>query len=55
MHNLFRHATGHIEVPGEASELDELVVAFEDGGYNLKSLMVEMVASPAFRMVGDAE
>lgn len=51
--NLFRHGTGHIEVPGELGELGELDAAFEDGGYRMKALLVELVASPAFRMVGE--
>ncbi|MBX7077969.1 MAG: DUF1592 domain-containing protein [Nannocystaceae bacterium] len=54
MRNLFRHATGHIEVDGEQGELDEIAAAFADDGYRMKTLMVELVASPAFRMVGDA-
>ncbi|HWB76619.1 MAG TPA: DUF1592 domain-containing protein [Nannocystaceae bacterium] len=51
--NLFRHGTGHIEVPGELGELAELDVAFEDGGYRMKALLVELAASPAFRLVGE--
>ncbi len=51
--NLFRHATGHIEVEGEYGELSELDAAFDDGGYRMQALLVELVASPAFRLVGE--
>jgi len=53
--NLFRHATGHIEIAGESVELEELDVAFADSGYRLQEVLVELVASPAFRLVGDQE
>lgn len=51
--NLFRHAAGHIETPGESVEIEELDVAFADSGYRMQELLVELVASPAFRLVGD--
>ncbi len=51
--NLFRHATGHVEVPSEGVELTKLDTAFVDSGYRLQELLVELVASPAFRLVGD--
>jgi hypothetical protein len=53
--NLFRHATGHIEGPGEADEIEEIVVAFAEGDYRMQGLLVELVASPAFRLVGNPE
>jgi hypothetical protein len=53
--NLFRHATGHIEGPGEAVEIEEIEVAFADAGYQMQNLLVELVASPAFRLVGNPE
>ena len=53
--NLFRHATGHIETSGESVELEELDVAFADSGYRMQEILVELVASPAFRLVGDPQ
>lgn len=53
--NLFRHASGHIELASEAPELDKLDAAFADAGYRMKDLYVELVTSPAFRMVGEPE
>jgi hypothetical protein len=53
--NLVRHATGHIETHGEKVELEELDVAFADSGYRIQEALVELVASPAFRLVGDPQ
>ena len=53
--NLFRHATGHLEVPGEAEALKDLDQAFEDNEYRMKELLAELVASPAFLRVGTPE
>jgi hypothetical protein len=50
---LFRHATGHLEVDGEEGELEVLEAAFADEGYRMQALLVELVASPAFRVVGE--
>ena len=51
--NLFRHGTGHIEHEGEYDELDRIDAAFGESGYRMQDLLVELVASPAFRLVGD--
>lgn len=53
--NLFRHATGHIELPTEMVEIDELTATFADGDYRMRAFLVELVASPAFRVVGEPE
>jgi hypothetical protein len=53
--NLFRHATGHLEVKGERPALTELDLAFANAGYRMKDLLVELVASPAFLRVGTPE
>jgi hypothetical protein len=50
--NIFRHATGHVETPGEEQAVAELGDAFERSGYKLQDLLVELVASDAFRYVG---
>lgn len=51
--NLYRHATGHIETPSELEVLDEVTAAYVDSGYDLSTALVEIVASPAFRVVGE--
>lgn len=51
--NLFRHGTGHIEIEGEYDELERIDAAFGESGYRMQDLLVELVASPAFRLVGD--
>lgn len=53
--NLFRHATGHIELPTEMVEIEELTAAFAAGDYRMRAFLIEFVASPAFRVVGDPE
>jgi Protein of unknown function (DUF1592)/Protein of unknown function (DUF1588)/Protein of unknown function (DUF1595)/Protein of unknown function (DUF1585)/Protein of unknown function (DUF1587) len=53
--NLFRHSTGHIEVAGELPELTEIYDAFGEQGYRMQGLLVELTASPAFRMVGEPD
>jgi PAS domain-containing protein len=50
--NIFRHATGHVETKGERASIDALGEAFEASGFRLKELLVEIVASEAFRNVG---
>jgi hypothetical protein len=55
MRSLFRHATGHIEVQGETSELELVDDAWETAGFRLQDALIELVASPAFRMVGPSE
>ncbi|WP_266217768.1 DUF1592 domain-containing protein [Paraliomyxa miuraensis] len=53
--NLYRHATGHIEGPGEEDALLVIEDAFAESGYRMQDLMVEIVASPAFRVVAEPE
>ena len=51
--NLYRHATGHVEVPGEVAFLEDVDEAFADSQYRLQRALVELVASEAFRYVGE--
>lgn len=51
--NLYRHATGHVEVPGESAHLLEVDAAFVAAEYRFKAALVELVASRAFRYVGE--
>ena len=53
--NVFRGATGHVETDGEEMELEGLIQDFESSGYRVQSLLVELVASDAFRIVGVAQ
>lgn len=52
---LFRHSTGHIEVEGEEDELQALEATFADEGYRMQALLVELVASPLLRVVGEPD
>ena len=51
--NLFRFTVGHVEGPYELRSLVELARDFEDG--NLRTLLVELMASDDFRRSGDLE
>jgi hypothetical protein len=53
--NLFRHATGHVETSGEEGAIDDLAASFEGSGYRMQDLLVELVSSDAFRLVGPLE
>ncbi|HEY0137195.1 MAG TPA: DUF1592 domain-containing protein [Nannocystis sp.] len=53
--NLFRHATGHLELLSEKVALDEVDGAFASAEFRLKDLLVELVSSPAFLRVGTPE
>jgi Protein of unknown function (DUF1592)/Protein of unknown function (DUF1588)/Protein of unknown function (DUF1595)/Protein of unknown function (DUF1585)/Protein of unknown function (DUF1587) len=53
--NLYRDATGHIEAEGEEVALVALEEAFIESEYRMQSLLVEIVASPAFRLVAESE
>jgi hypothetical protein len=53
--NIFRGAIGHIDTAGETPALDELDKSFAASGYHLQDLLVELVASDAFRLVGVVE
>lgn len=50
--NLFRHASGHVEVEGEELAIARVDEAFASSGYLLKEMMVELVTNEAFRYVG---
>jgi hypothetical protein len=50
--NIFRASTGHVETGGEELALEGLVSDFEGAGYRVQDLLVELVASDAFRIVG---
>ncbi|MGH1347049.1 MAG: DUF1592 domain-containing protein [Nannocystales bacterium] len=51
--NLYRHATGHIESDSELDALRDVTTAYIDSGYDLPTALVEIVGSPAFRLVGE--
>ncbi len=53
VNNLIRGELGHVETNGEEPEIMNLVESFGSGGYSLKGLMVDMVASPLFRYVDE--
>lgn len=53
--NIFRSATGHIDTSGESPEMKKLDASFVDSGYRMQDLLVELVASDAFRLVGVVE
>jgi hypothetical protein len=43
---------GHLETAGEQPAVDDLRKAFADKGHSIQSLLVELSASRAFRLVG---
>jgi len=53
--NLFRHATGHLELWSESPALADIDAAFADAGFRMKDLLVELAASQAFLRVGTPE
>ncbi len=46
---VFRQAVGHVDLPGEARPLKAAADAFTESGHRYQSLLVELVASEAFR------
>jgi hypothetical protein len=50
---LYRDSTGHLETKGEEPAIEDLHRRFADNGYRVQELLVELVASPAFRLVGE--
>lgn len=50
--NLLRASTGHVERDEEDAIIAELGAGFASSGYRLQDLLVELVASDAFRLVG---
>lgn len=55
LRQLYRHATGHVEIETELPALDQLHAGFEEGGLMFKELLVDMVASEVFRTVQPPE
>jgi hypothetical protein len=51
--NLIKGTLGHVPENGEEPAIDELDALFADAGYSVKSLMVEFVAHPLFRVVNE--
>lgn len=51
--NLFRASMGHVETPGEKPAMDALVAGFAERDHRVRELLVEICASPAFRLVGE--
>ncbi len=52
---LFRHAAGHVDLPSEARPLAALHESFSQSGFKYQDLLVELVASDAFRYARPAE
>jgi len=50
---LYRQSMGHLETAGEQPAIDDLQKAFAGKGHSIRTLLVELSASPAFRLVGD--
>lgn len=51
--NFIRGGLGHRETPGEAEVIDLIEKAFQDSGYRIQNVMVEIAVSPLFRVVGE--
>ncbi len=51
--NLYRNSMGHLETKGELPALRDLEEAFATSGYRVQSLLVELVANPAFQLVNE--
>jgi hypothetical protein len=51
--NLYRNSMGHLETKGELPALRDLEEAFATSGYRVQTLLVELVASPAFQLVNE--
>jgi hypothetical protein len=51
--SFFRYGVGHLEEPGEIPALAALGRAFEDSGFRVQDLVLELVLSPAFRETGE--
>jgi hypothetical protein len=50
---IFRNSMGHLETEGEQPSIDALLAAFAEAGYSAQDLLVEIVVSPAFKLVGE--
>jgi hypothetical protein len=53
VHNLIRGELGRLETSGENDEIDLLLEEYAAQGHSLKSLLVELAASPIFRYVDE--
>lgn len=53
--NLYRHAIGRVEDEGTADALAYLSANFEAGSHDLRALMIDLVANPAFQQVTEAQ
>ena len=49
--NMYRYGTGHVEAASERPVLDALKSTFRAGGYHVRDLMRDIVASDGFRFV----
>ncbi|MBK9259991.1 MAG: DUF1592 domain-containing protein [Polyangiaceae bacterium] len=52
---LYRHAQGRLETPGEALALEDLADRFAAASFDFRSLLIELVTHDAFRFVGTKE
>jgi hypothetical protein len=50
--HLYRYALGHPVADGEEDLVDWLALGFADEGYDWRSLLLDLVTSPAFRRAG---
>lgn len=55
LRQLYRYATGHVEIESELPALEQLHEGFQAGGLKFKDLLVDMVASEVFRTVQPPE
>jgi hypothetical protein len=51
--NMIRGQLGHMDTPGQAPGVDDLVAEFSGNAYSIKTLLVEMAVSPIFRLVDE--
>lgn len=52
---LYRHANGRLDAPGEEAALARLESAFADSGYRFRDLLLALVTSEGFRVVAPQE
>ncbi len=52
---LYRHAQGRLETPGEALALETLSARFSTTSFDFRSLLLDLVTHDAFRFVGTKE
>ena len=50
---LFQHAVGHLVQTGERATVEAIHERFQESGFRMDRLLVEVVASPAFQWVGE--